>query len=212
LTIHQNASRRHMKLCRQNKKGETFIDKIKPAYIDLETKGNILKQVQDDRLDANDTVRLKDLFLDDELRKLHNRSKEYDRENPGENVAKLLFPNGNISSVITTSNSKQPQLVAQITKKVKSFGSDHALYPFAKSIDIHVNECNDALAAHEECIKAVNTAKTEVELAKAELRRIYNANYFDAASKFGKSYAERLFPIIYAKNKSNSEPEDPEKD
>jgi hypothetical protein len=58
----------------------------------------------------------------------------------------------------------------------------------------------------------VNTAKTKVELAKSELRRIYNANYFDAGRKFGKSYAERLFPIIHAINKSNDLKEDPEKD
>jgi hypothetical protein len=199
LAKHQNATWRHMQLCRQNKKGEMFIARIEPSYNDLDEKGSILKQANKNRVAANDTVRLKDLFLDDELRKLHNRAKEYDREHPGQHVAKMLFPKGNITPIVTMSNNAQPEKVDQITYKLKSLGSDHELYPFVVSIENCVTQCKNSLDAYNNSLKVVNTARTDVELSKANLRRQYTANYYEAAGQFGKNYAERLFPLLSKK-------------
>jgi hypothetical protein len=206
LAKHQNAAWRHMQLCRQNKKGEMFIARIEPSYNDLDEKGSILKQANKNRVAANDTVRLKDLFLDDELRKLHNRAKEYDREHPGQHVATMLFPKGKITPIVSMSNNAQPEKVSQIIKKLKSLGSDHELYSFVKTISNGVSDCNNALKAYGESIEIANSAKTDVELSKANLRRQYTASYFEAAGLYGKNYAERLFPILY-KNKTTVEPE-----
>jgi len=194
-----------MQLCRQNKGGEKYLNAIEPHYNDLNAKAEALKTSARNRVIAKDTIRLKDLMLDDELRKLHNRAKEYDKDFPGSKLTALLFPKGNITSTLIKSYEKEPDVADQIALKVESLGESHPLYPMAAAIRTAIGECKDALEAHKEAADVEATAKTHVDLAKANFRKAYSDNYHQAAKDTDKRYAEKLFPRIKPYQKKDEE-------
>jgi len=48
----------------------------------------------------------------------------------------------------------------------------------------------------EEAVRSVKFAKAEEEIAQANLRRQYEANYLNARMNFGKISAEQLYPSL----------------
>lgn len=205
LPKHLDSGLRHMQLCRQNKGGEKYLNAIEPHYNDLSEKADALKTSSLNRVVAKDTVRLKDLLLDDELRKLHNRAKEYDKDFPGSKLTVLLFPLGKISSTISKGYDKEPEIADQIVLKVESLGETHPLYPMAAAIRTAISGCKDALEGHKQAEEAEATAKTIIDLSKANFRKAYSDNYHLAAQDTDKRYAEKLFPKVRASSKGEEE-------
>ena len=207
---HLDAAERHIQLCRQNKYGEKFITNIQQAKDDLQTKQDVLKKALQDKTMAMDNIRLCDMLLDDIIRKLHGRAKEYDRDVPGQNVRMLLFPGGRLTPVISMPLNDEPNEAEQIAGKIESLGSDNPLLPIAMEIREAVEKCRQAAKEYTNSLQTISGMQTEAEIAKVALGRQYANNYFQAASEYGKNYAERLFPEIYSSYRSVETPEEEE--
>lgn len=200
-----DAAERCMRLCRQNRNADKYEKSLIPSYNDMMEKNQQRIKAGNDCTAAYDLVRLFDLNLDDCLRKVHSRSKEYDRENPGSSTLTMLFPKGNITPVITMPLDEEPDEAEQIAQKLTALGEQHPLYPLAKEIIDAVADCRKALKAQEEVTKVYYQTRTAAELSKLALIRQYNGMYFVAASEVGKSFAERLFPQLSASSRTDDD-------
>jgi hypothetical protein len=171
-------------------------------YNELMAKNEAKKKAQKDETTARDTMRLIDLILDDELRKVQGRSKEYDKAQPGSNTEKLLFPDG-ITPVVNMPIEKEPDAAHEIALKIISLGSGHELYPLAAEIEAAIENCRKISDQRISALKTLGDAQTAVEIAKIAIVRQYNSNYYVAASDMDKNYAERLFPVLRSPKKKD---------
>jgi hypothetical protein len=162
---------------------------------------------------AMDYIRLCDMLLDDIMRKLHGRAKEYDRVMPGKNARMLLFPKGRLTPVVSMPLNDEPDEAEQIASKIESMGEENSLYPLAAEIREAVEKCRQAAKDYASILDTISGIRTAVDLVKVNLSRQYASNYFQAAAEFGKNYAEQLFPEIHSsyRNVETTEEEGEEK-
>lgn len=203
----EDACERHMRLCMQMRNADKYRTTIQPLFTDFESKKTAFENAGKEVNAAQDSVWLNDSILDDVLRDVHGRTKEYDRNHPGSDTAVLLFPDGNISAVITLSDKEEPDAAHGIAQKLVSLGQSHELYPLAAKIEEAVSNCRDALAQQVSALQAAGDAKTALSISKTMLVRQYNAGYFAAANDVSKSYAEKLFPQLRSSKKKADDTE-----
>jgi hypothetical protein len=200
----KDATERHIRLCNQNPKAEKYRQLIEPKYNDFEVKRIKLEEMQKEVNFAQDNVWLFDGVLDNLLRNLSGRAKEYDRNNMGSNTLVMLFPGGNITSIITLPDKDEPDAAHAIAQKLIALGDTHELYPFAAKIEEAVANCRSALAQQVKAIQNLGDAKTALNISKVAMVRQYNASYFIAAGDVNKDFAEKLYPQLRPAKKKNN--------
>lgn len=89
-----DATRRHIRLCKQMPGAEALATAIETVYNTLLEKQAETKSKHQARQDALDDFILSDAILDDQVRTAFERCKQHDRENPGTPVLMRLFPDG----------------------------------------------------------------------------------------------------------------------
>jgi hypothetical protein len=98
--------------------------------------------------------------------------------------------------------SDEPEEAEQIASKIESMGEENLLFPLAAEIREAVEKCRQAAKDYAANLQTISGLQTEVELRKVNLSRQYAHNYFQAASEFGKNYAEKLFPEIHSSHRT----------
>ncbi len=204
-----DATERHIRLCNQTPGGEKYKAAIELHYSDFKEKKAKLDEMQKEVNFAQDIIWLKDGVLDNTLRNIGGRAREYDRNHPGNNTLNLLFPGGGVTSVVTLPDKEEPDAAHSIAQKIIALGEQHELYSFAAKIEEEVAECRTALAQQVTALQNLGDAKTALAISKMALVRQYNANYFTAASDVNKEFAEKLFPRLRPnkRKKNNTEPD-----
>lgn len=198
-----DATDRHAHLCRQTPKGATYETNVAPAYNELKAKNDARILAEKETSKSLDLVRLADRTMDDIMRKLHNRSAEHDRDNPGAKTLTQLFPEGKLLEVTNLPYEKETDFCLVIAQKIETFGSSHALYPFVAQIQQQAQTCKAAIEGHKASIKTEAAAWADEQIAKFALMRQYNNNYYLAATDFDKAFAESLFPNIRSGKKDD---------
>lgn len=191
-----DAVERHQRLCRQTPNGSKFETAIQVAYNGLKTKYNSRKEAVQERMMTYDMIRFNDLSLDDVLRKVHGRAKEFDRAHPGANVLVLLFAEGKITPLFTMPYDKEPLEAMLVAQKIESLGTNHELYPLVEEIRKGVEACLQGLKELELAVSKQSIAWADEEIAKITVCRQYENNYLSAATEFGRNFAEKLFPNL----------------
>jgi hypothetical protein len=185
--------------------GTDFLsDPIKAAIAELEAKKKSKNAALDEQDASFDIIGFKDTLLDNKIRAVASRAKEYDQENPGAQTYTLIFPN-NTSDIINAKPEEETVEVAKVVARIQSLGETHTLYPLAAALAECVEQVNVAIKTHLDSISLVGKAEAELQIAKANLIRQYLANKFAAELKFGKPVANRLFPIINSRNNGSDD-------
>ena len=210
--VHLNSTKRHMRLCRQVNGTEALITAIELPYNELLEKQKATKLAKENREVAYDDVLFHDNILDDKVRSCFDRCKNYDRDNPGRSVLKLVFPDGKFSGIVNAPLDKEPDKVSEIVARIKSLGADHELNDLVAYLQEGIDNCHNALAVYHTTIKEQKAAEALEDIAKSNLARQYEFNYLDAVKKFGRGFTNRLFPVIYSSPKNDVEENDEEND
>jgi len=200
----EDAAERHLRLCTQSKNGAKYADLIKLFYNDFEDKRDVYKKAVKNTTFALDSTKLRDTELDDVLRDVNGRAKEYDRNNPGSNVESLLFPEG-LTEVVNITDKAEPEAARGIAKKITSLGAEHPLNSFVSLIETAIQASELAFEELVTVSKAEGNANTDFVISKLKLVKQYNASYFVAANDFGKSFAEKLYPKLHTEKKEKPE-------
>jgi hypothetical protein len=141
--------------------------------------------------------------LDDKVRDLNEACKKYDRDHPGLSVSNLLFPDG-ISHIIYAPLETEPTLVEKLILVIQSLGATHPLAAHVAALQAAIGESKTAISDLYASITAEKMANALEAIAKVNLTRQYEQNIYAASSKFGKAFANRLFPSINPPSKDGT--------
>jgi hypothetical protein len=203
--FHLNAVRRHMRLCRQIKGGEQYATRIKSFVNDLDEKQKLSEKAKLDKEIAYDNVILNDNDLDNVLRTLFEKCKQYDRENPGRPVLKLIFTDGKLSTIIYAPLESEPDMASQLIARLAALPAGNQLAELSTAIKANIDKCKASLLAYHNAITAQKSAEATEEISKSNLRRQYEFNNLDMVKEFGKQNANRFFPVIGTSGKSTND-------
>ena len=203
--VHLNIVKRHIRLARQFKGAEELVNTIVPFYNELAAKAAATITSSEETECKRDLLALADVSLDDRVRDLNDACKKYDRDHPGIPVSALLFPEGT-SPFIYAPIETEPTLVEKLILGVQSLGEGHPLTEHIGALQDAVGNCKTAITDLKAAITAEKMAEALEAIAKVNLTRQYEQNIYMASSKFGKAFANRLFPAIKVNGKS--EPDD----
>ncbi len=207
--IHLNIVKRHMRLCRQFNGTENLVSSIEPSFEALLEKEAASDRATFEKEVASDFVGLNDTNLDDKVKTCFERCKQYDRENPGRPTLLIVFPDNKYTTITRASLKLEPDLAEQMVARLESLGADHSLNELAAGIKEGISKCREALSDYHQSIRLLKGAEADEEIAKSNLRRQYEFNYYDSIKLFGKNFAERLFPVIStsSRKKTNDQEE-----
>jgi hypothetical protein len=210
--LHKRLTRRHIRLCGQVKGGVSYAQAIQPKLDNLLQKSQALSGAEEMYENTYDDLIFKDADLDDGVRTLFERSRQYDRENGG-NIAVLLFPDLTFSDIVNMPYSEEPKKVSSLIQKLETLEPTHELRPLAGMLQQKVDAVNSALNARQQAADNIRRCQVDEELAKNEVRAQYETNYLDARKSLGKQIAESLFPKVSKTAKKqeteiNPEPEE----
>jgi hypothetical protein len=194
--IHLSIVKRHKRLCKQIPGAEELIIAVDPFYDDLLKKQATTLIAEENKEVAYDNVQLNDRNLDDRVRSAFEKCKQYDRDNPGRPVLNQVFPDGKFSTIVNTPLKDEPDEVAKLVARIEALGTEHVLNELVAYLNEGIDKCRQALNTYYEAIKAQKSKEAEEAISKSNLSRQYEFNYLDAVKKFGKNFANRLFPVI----------------
>ncbi|MDR2286121.1 MAG: hypothetical protein LBE04_01395 [Prevotellaceae bacterium] len=195
VVLHKRLTRRHIRLCGQIKGGATCASAIQPKLDNLLITEQALSVANETYENTSDDLILKDADLDNAVRTLFERSRQYDRENGG-NVAVLLFPDLTYSDIINMPYAEEPKKVSTLIQKLETLEQGHELRSLIDVLQQKVNAVNAALDAKQQAADNVRRCQVQEELTKNEVRAQYETNYLDARKTLGRQVAESLFPKI----------------
>jgi len=193
---HESISNRHQRLCQRTKGAEILVQNIAPCILNLSNKRIDTQRRKQYKEEMNDGVILANSEMDDEVRTLHERCKQYEREHPGCQLTRRIFPGGKVSSIIGASLKSQALEMGQLIIRLNSLEADHPLRTSILSLQESITHEQEAQRSYSEAIAQWKAAMVEETIAKAELRQQYEHNYLDAVKLFGKRFAQRLFPKL----------------
>jgi hypothetical protein len=195
---------RHIRLLRHVKGTEDLILAIEPIGATLKARKADTNAAAENKTAAYDYVVFNDAVLDDEVRNLSESCKQYDRKNPGRPVYDLLFPKG-ISPVIRITMENEPDEIEKLIKQIEALGEGHTLAGYIAPLQVAIDNSKSAISAYLSAITALKSAEALEDIAKTNLIRQYELNYYEALTKFGKVSANRLFPAISKSPAGNTE-------
>ncbi len=191
---HLNLSYRHVRLCNMHKGAEILASNIKPAIQNLASKQENTKQKQLAREEAYDDVILSDVNLDNCVKTVFERCKQFDRDNVGENILPRIFPESKFTTITELNRYEEPAAVNLVAVRLENLGPNHPLFGLAQELRNQTAASLTAIEKLRQAEAAEKTALTEENLARAALRKQFELNYLEARKIFGKEQAERLFP------------------
>ncbi|MGF7138318.1 hypothetical protein [Roseimarinus sediminis] len=196
--------KRHLRLCRQNKGTEAHATAIEPAYNALLEKREAVKTAEEDYESNYDLLVIMDAELDDKVRDAKEAALKFDRDHPGEMTTRRLFPNG-LTPIVFVSSKKESSEVDQLILRINDLGATHELHALIEPLQSALNSCKEALDALALSSEKVTTAETLEKIAKINLVRQYEKNYYTVVSRFGKQFSRRLFPRLVVPKKNDAE-------
>ena len=202
--VHLNIVKRHIRLARQIKGADDLVTAIEPLYNELAAKAANTTSVTGETEFKRDLLAFADVSLDDKVRDVYEAGKKYDRDHPGIPVTNLLFPEG-ISPVIYAPAESEPTRIEKLILGIQSLG-EHPLAEHIGTLQDAIVNSKTAISELKAAITAEKMAEALEAIAKVNLTRQYEQNIYTASSKFGKAFANRLFPAIKVNGKS--EPDD----
>ena len=208
--VHLNIVKRHIRLARQFKGAEELVIAIEPFYNELAAKAANTISATEETECKRDSLALADISLDDKVRDLNEACKKYDRDHPGIPVSALLFPEGT-SAFIYAPVETEPTLVEKLILSIQSLGEGHPLAEHIGTLQEAIDKSKTTISELKTAITAEKMAEALEAIAKVNLTRQYEQNIYTASSKFGKAFANRLFPQIFTATKSETavEPTNP---
>ena len=208
--VHLNIVKRHIRLARQFKGAEELVIAIEPFYNELAIKAANTSTATEETECKRDFLALADVSLDDKVRDLNEGCKKYDRDHPGIPVTALLFPEGT-SPFIYAPVETEPTLVEKLILGIQSLDEGHPLAEHIGTLQDAIDKSKTAISELKTAITAEKMAEALEAIAKVNLTRQYEQNIYAASSKFGKAFANRLFPAIKTPGKgdNNDEPANP---
>ena len=205
------AVRRHMRLSRKATGGETFYAAIAPSRDALTFKKEQYEKAAEITEDAADDIVLAKGELGNCIRDVFDACKKFERGSGNGSILNRVFPDGTFSEMVNSTHQKIHKEAKDMVTRILSLGSRHEINPFALLLNEKIAALDAVIATHTASEQIEQTASAEMEIAKANLVKLYEDNYLDARRKLGRVAAEKIFPALTNKPKPKNDGDTPPK-
>jgi hypothetical protein len=202
-----NIGRRFGRLCTRAGAGaQKYCDRVTAALQPLVQRNDEAEQAGFEADTANDLAMQTNMALSEAVRTAFERCEQHDRENPADPVTLKVFPDRGFSEIVYAKRVREPELVRQLSYRIKALGEASLLAPIAQSLDAAVSTMDKAMDEQRAKNREYDDAATREKLAKVFFVNEYKAVYYGAAVERGQRYARTLFPVISTKKEQNESP------
>lgn len=191
------AVRRQIRLSKQVSGAEKFGTQLVPFRNKLAEKLNATQQSTELRQNAYDDILRSDRILDNTIRNVYGRTREYERDHIGEAITMKIFPNGTFSEIVNLPYAKEPAEADNIAIRIESLGDGHPLFPLAAELRTKSELVRSAITVMADAIRHEKMVQAEEDIAKLEMCRAYEYCIYDAKKELGADGAELIFPALY---------------
>lgn len=196
--MHLRMAKRHVRLCGRLAQTKQYAATMQEVLKQLEEKEKERKTASDDREYAYDDVILCDTDLDNAVRTVFEKTRQYDRDHLSRTLD-LLFPARGFSDLVRMPLSKEPQEVSKLVVKLNQLEDDHDLKPLAVTLQEKTDASITAWNTYQKAITRLKEIQAAEELDKLAVRRQYEHNWLEARKEFGVSVADSIFPKVSGK-------------
>lgn len=194
----KRAVRRHLRLARRSgdEKAIAVAERIVKPLAALEEAMNAAAKAVEKAEDAFDDWNHDDARLDQLVRRVHLRCREWDASHGGARTAEIVFGGQAPSEIIYAPRHKEPELVAQMLVRARELSADHPAIPLLEPLRRAAEASRNAQRAYVDAQQRVAEANSAVEIAKAAVIRAYRDNFIDIERACGIELAEAAFPTL----------------
>jgi hypothetical protein len=202
--MHLRMAKRHIRLCARMAATKKYIASMQQAMQHLAAQENERKTASEEREYAYDDIILCDDDINNAVRTVFEKVRQYDREHHTQSL-RILFRDGRFSDLIRMPLPSKPQEVKKIAYKIELLEDCSTLKPLADLLNEKVSASTKALAAHQKALERQKRVQALEDLAKLNLRTQYEHNWLDARKQYGASMADRLFPKVTTASRKNND-------
>jgi hypothetical protein len=193
--MHLRLGRRHVRLCGRVTGAEQFAAAIQPKLDKLAAREQERKAETENRENAYDDVVLHDTQLDDAIRTVFERIRQYDREHTTRTLD-LLFPGRAYSDLIRKPLSEEPHAVNKIIVKLEGVDTGAEFKELAALLRQKTEASINSWNVYQQTVARYNEITAAEEVIKLEVRQQYEYNWLDARRAYGANVANSLFPKV----------------
>jgi hypothetical protein len=208
---HLRFGRRHIRLCGQISGAGQFAAAIQPKLDSLAAKVRERTAATEQRENAYDEVVFQDTQLDNAVRTVFERVKQYDREHTTRTLD-LLFPGRVYSDLVRMPLSEEPHAVNKIIVKIEGMNAGAEFQELADLLKQKTEVSIAAWNAYQQTVVDYNAIAAAEEVVKLEVRQQYEYNWLDARRAYGANVANSLFPKVTSKTATHDKEEDDDDD
>lgn len=192
------AVRRHLRLSRRQPDAEAkrIAERIIGPLTALERALDKASSAADAAQDAFDDWYQEDQLLDQYVRKLGFRCREWDASRPADQTSARVFGGMTPSEVTRAPRHKQPDLVAQIVVRGRELPEGHSGRELLGDLERLAASSRSAHRAYLDAEQRAGAARAEVDIARLTVIRAYRDNYIDIERACGRDVAEACFPLL----------------
>ncbi len=210
---HIRMARRHIRLSERVQGTKKYATGMSLALDKLKEQKKAREAAVEAKEDAHDDLILCDTNLDNGIRTVFERTRQWDRDNMGR-VLDMLFPNHTYSDLVRMPMSKEPEEANKLLIKLESLDDGHELRQLIEPLRQRIEASKAAWKALQGVTEQLKKLQATEELAKMAARQQYEHNYLDARKEFGAMIADSIFPKISRKPvvSTDEEPQTEERD
>jgi len=194
----KRAVRRHLRLSRRqpNKEAQKLAERIVGPLSALEDALANASAAAEAAQDAFDDWHQEDQLLDQHVRRLGFRCREWDAIRSGDQTLVRVFGGMSPYEVTRAPRHKQPDLVAKIVVRARELPDGHTARDMIDELSRLADSSRKAHRAYLDAEQRAGAANASVDLARTTVIRAYRDNYIDIERAAGREAAESCFPLI----------------
>lgn len=203
----KRAVRRHLRLVRRSgdDKSIAVAQRIAKPLAVLEEAMEAASKAVEAAEDAFDDWNQDDARLDQLVRRLHLRCREWDIAHSGARTTERVFADLTPSEITYAPRHKEPELVAKLLVRALDLSEDHPALPLLNDLKRASEASRSSQHAYVDAQQRLAEASASVQMAKAALVRAYRDNFIDIERACGVELAEGAFPTLRRPRKMREE-------
>lgn len=194
----KRAVRRHLRLSRRssNEEAQAIAQRIVAPLKALEEALDCAALASDQAEDAFDDWHQADQSLDQAVRRLAHRCREWDAGRPGDQSLVRIFAGMTPSEVIYAPRHKQPDIVVKIVVRARELPKEHSAHELLDELEKLSHASREGHRAYVDAVQRAGAESAAADIARLNVIRAYRDSYIDIERASGTVVAESCFPIL----------------
>lgn len=203
----RRAVRRHLRLSRRtaDKEAQAIAQRIGGPLKALEDAIVAAQRAADEAEDAFDDWNQADQLLDQSVRRVAHRCREWDALRPGDQSLVRVFGGMTPTEVIRAPRHEEPDIVIKMVVRGRELPKEHPAHELLGDLEKQAHGSREAHRHYLDALQRAGATSAATEIARLTVVRAYRDNFIDIERASGSFIAESCFPILRRSRKTIAE-------